>query len=122
MKSNILTDKEVVEVHRLVERLYEKYPEYVVCSLTYSTNRQTGTTLPPEKEMLLNIYTPTINHNRFGNFEEFKCFVEQILADGIENVRIEILKDEIARRTQSKNDDIAIIERAQKELDKLEKK
>ena len=115
----ILTDEQVLEFHRLVVRLYEKYPAYVHCDICYATNTQIGNTLPPVKTMKLNVYTPLIGHNNFYKFEGFEKFVNKILVDGIENVRIKVLEETISNAKANEETQISVIKEAQKELDKL---
>lgn len=117
----MLSDKEIIEIHRLVSKLYEKYPSYVVFDLTYSTDSQSGTTLPPTKNMKLNIYTPLINHNDFRDVAAFKKFVEKLIADGIPNVRIKLLSERIKDCQQSIVNDKDTIASAKEELSGLKK-
>ncbi len=117
----MLTNKEIIAIHELVYRLYGKYPSYVHFDLAYSTNNNYGTTLPPTKEMRLNIYTPLINHNHFSSFSEFKEFIEKLLAEGIPNVRIKLLDEKVeASETQIANAKKVICS-AKKELLTLKK-
>ncbi len=118
----MLTDKQAIELNCLVKRLYEKYPDYVHCDITYSTETNRGTTLPPKKEMKLNIYTPIINHNSFCNLEDFRNFVEKILADGINSVRVKILEEQIVNCTKNISNNTKVMKNVQEELDRLKEK
>ena len=118
----MLSDKEIVAVHRLVYRLYEKYPSYVVFSLSYSTNSNSDTTLPPTKHTKLNIYTPLINHNEFTEVAKFNAFVEKLLADGVPNVRIKLLSDRIKLWQKNIANDQDAITVSKEELARLKKR
>ncbi len=115
----MLNKEEVSEIHDLICALYNKYPDYVHFDLTYSTEYCTSDTLPPNKSMKLNIYTPLINHNSFTTVVEFQEFVKRLLNDGVPNVRIKLLLGRIANCEKNISNDKTAIVSAKTELEML---
>ncbi len=74
------------KITKLVQKIYAKYPDYVHFDFTLSTERN------GKKRTTYNIYTPELCHNKFYDFKRCCDFLEEIIADGVPEVRIRVLK------------------------------
>jgi len=77
------------DIKKRIDKLYEKYPNYICFSYTVSLNKNMKT----EK---WNIYTPVIYHNEFKDREKFIEFLDFLIKLGHENykkMKLERLKE-----------------------------
>ncbi len=93
--------------------LWGKFPAYVHLDVTLSTDRQ------GKDGVDFNIYTPELNHNRYGNFNDFVRFMDLCIKDGVAKVRKRILEDRLNGAKELRDNAADTIYDTQKELDKL---
>ena len=94
--------------------LWRKFPHYVVTDLTLQTDQH------GKESIKYNVHTPELSHNNHSCFEDFIRFMEDVIQNGVIDVRVRILKETLRNATTTKADAIETICETQKELDLLQ--
>lgn len=85
----MLNSEQLVEIHDLMKKVYDTEPNYVVLSITYSTDQRKD--YKRKRYMKLNLYTPIMGHNEFNNIEDFLTFLIGTTSLGSIDMRYKLL-------------------------------
>ena len=117
-----MTKKEYIEqagkAAGLQYDLFQKFPRYVTMDLALSTDSQ-GEHRGKQRARY-NIYTPEINHNNYGDFNDFIRYMERLLSDGVIEVRMKMLQDRLSAAQETRVNAIDEIDDLKKDIEKLQ--
>lgn len=109
-KPSMKHSEQLSQIADILDNIFSINAEYVSFTFTLHTY-ETGVTY--------NIYTPTVNHNKYNTFNSFKEFLLTLVSNGENSVRRKVLHKNLEIELKRKKETEAAIKEIHQELANL---